>query len=187
MTVSNWIATFEDVLTHPRSAFAFLSDADAHRPDAVAVFSAGCTVLLSLFFVAISRSGFDNLLSVFLFIWAMGLGLACWLGVSVVAWCASKLVAHPAGGFAQSLILTGWAFAPLVLLGPIDCVRIAVPALATICALAVIAWLVVLQWLAIKSLLRINHSQMLLFALVMPALFAFIYMSWFTLTFVVTV
>lgn len=187
MEMSDWIATFEDVLTHPRSAFASLGDDQRHKPDAVAVFAAACTVLLSLFFVAILRSGFESALAVLVFVWTMGVGFGCWLGLSILAFCAAKIFSHQAGSFAQALILTGWAFAPLILLAPIACIRLAVPALGVILALALVVWLIVLQWFAIKSLLRINHSQMLLFGLIMPALFAFIYMAWFTLTLIVSV
>jgi hypothetical protein len=170
----SWLDIFYGMLVSPIKTFAIISDPGLYSPQLAALLGSMLTVIISALAdncVAINSSSPDGLI-----LDAISFTLAdlfFWLILAIFARLLAAVIKVTVS-MRTCLIVTGWAFVPLVFKAPAACFS-NVTILGDILSLIVSIWFLVLVLFAFDSLLKLGRLKTLAFILFLPPCLFFSY------------
>ena len=171
----HWLDIFFGLLVSPIKTFKIISNPDLYLPQLSALLSSMLVVLIAGLAdgcPTISSFGLDKLIPDV--IASILSDLFFWLALAVLARILAAAMRVNIS-MRSCLIVTGWAFVPLVLKAPATCFS-TVTILGDIFSLVVSLWFLVLVLFAFDSLLKLGKLKTLAFVLFLPPCLFFSYL-----------
>lgn len=174
-----WLDIAYGILFAPGKTLEILGNASVYKTGNRAVAKAFLAFLLSTvvanFATAVPEPNRQSLAAFFIISTLMS--LFTWLSLAVFLQVLCSLFNRPINKL-STLIVTGWAFLPLVFTAPISCFVLASDCFRTF-SIIPLAWFIYLQVLAFKSLLKLGKVTTLFLLIVVPPIVFFAFLFWF--------
>ncbi|HEY9787606.1 MAG TPA: YIP1 family protein [Candidatus Obscuribacterales bacterium] len=177
-----WTDVFFGVLVAPKETLTILSKEAKHEQGSRSLLKAAALVFIAVLLAALSKTGLelstvDQMQLSFIIFSA----ILQWIFLGAFLFFLGKVMDVAGINFAASLVVTGWAYLPLVFLPTVRCLSI-FPLIGGWLLFFVSLWMYSLEWHAFAALLELTHKRMALLALAVPFILSCLGWNWFFLS-----
>lgn len=167
---ANWIDLFTGVLIAPVRTFDYLAELNANSLTGLG--AATIAVIVPFALEGLRLTPANNLAMAWLQVpLSICLGLFLWLvGASFYALLAAIFGSSKAG-CRSAFVLTAWAFAPWIFMGPLTCYKQLLGPAFPLVAFIPLAWAFALQILAVKRSFQLSSAHTVALFFVIPFLY----------------
>ncbi len=176
-----WADIFYAILSEPQKSLLMLADSSQYEPDKSAIFAAGLMVVLASTIGNLASKALEGATPALSeIVGSAFLSIVFWYALALLlkffsSWRSNRI------SLGNCLIVTGWAFLPLIFKAPIMCFSLAAP-LCNIFMIALDFWFCFLEIEAFDAVLKLGKLKMITLLVVLPPLFLCTYLFWVIVT-----
>jgi hypothetical protein len=185
--VNQWADIFYGLLVAPDRTMRVLSEDESLAANNQTVYGALIIVVLAnAISGAVDASVIGTSPSLPILLSAVFQGLVMWLALSAILHIVCGWVSKREVSLRTALICVGWAFMPLIFIGPMSCFR-ALGSVYNFLAIIPVLWMFYLQWLVFAHSLEVGPVRMFALLVLGPPLFILTYFFWLSCAFIAIV
>ncbi len=182
--VNQWADIFYGLLVAPVRTMRVLTEDESLAANNQTVYGALIMVVLAnAISGAVDASVIGTSPSLAILLSAVFQGLVMWLALSAILHIVCGWVSKHEVSLRTALICVGWAFMPLIFVGPMSCFR-SLGLVYNFLAIVPVLWMLYLQWLVFDHSLAVGPVRMFALLVLGPPLFLLTYLFWLSFAFV---
>lgn len=181
----SWSDLFMGILLHPFDTFRELDRlaSDEHLIPDLTTKAFNMVFLAAMIVGGVRIQTDDGFMSVMRILSTLTNCMMLWVILSMAMSSLSRVMNAQPVSWKKSLVLTGWAFAPVIFFAPVLCFKNAIGPAVILFATVPTWWTMFLIYAGYKTGLNVTNTKLMVIAMVLPPMLFLVYIFWIGLAF----